>query len=224
MPRFVCDDCGDVFDSKADLSAHREDCDVERTSAQVASSIRGVIDGVRSLTLRQVFVLFGIVLMGTLFAGTAFYYSTISPTSGPSGGGDGVSQETTPPVGYTIRSGADVPDVRQGDLPEGTVVDRELSHDVQLSLLTGSVTGNGAVLLQYSCEDCPETRDALASIAGRFNGGTSWVFVAPYRDMDERVAATAFQRKQSFDAVNETQIETFICTSLRNEPVECAIS
>lgn len=220
MPRFVCDDCDAVFDSREALQDHREECDADGSGR---ASVRATIERVQGLSRRQALAIVGAVLMGTLFLGPVAFASSLG---GGGGGGDaptGPRQETNPPVGYTVQTAADIPQITQDDLPNGTVADHQLSDAVQLNLLTGSATGAGTVLLQYSCTDCQEVRDGLASIADRFNGGQSWVFVAPYRDMDATIALTAFQRKVTMDAVNTTRIETFICTSLRQQPVECAL-
>lgn len=218
MPRYVCDRCDAVFDSKDGLAAH--DCG-EDGGMDVLARVRGTAGWLRGLNRKQLFTLVGVFLMSTLFMGTAFFYSSISPGAAPSGGSSSPN-EPQPPVGYTIRSQGDVPtDV---DFPDRTVVAEQLGDDVQLGILAGAATGNPAVLLQYSCTDCPETVDRLERTAQRYNGGQTWVFVAPYHDMEERISLTAFQRGRKLDAFNRTVVDSFICTSLQNRPVECVVS
>ncbi|MDY6766472.1 MAG: hypothetical protein SVW77_03825, partial [Candidatus Nanohaloarchaea archaeon] len=115
------------------------------------SSFRSSLSlSVPDLTLKQLAVLGGVALMSTLFLGTVFFASSIGPSSPRSGGT--TAREPSPPVGYTVQSQADIPKVRQERLPQGAVVDHQLDEDVQLFLLA-----QPAVLLQYSCTDCPGT-------------------------------------------------------------------
>ncbi|MDY6769438.1 MAG: C2H2-type zinc finger protein [Candidatus Nanohaloarchaea archaeon] len=210
MPRYVCDECGDVFDSKEALQEHGHEDDGQRFRLP---ELR-----VPDLTVKQLAVLGGVVLMSTLFLGTVFFASSLAPSS-PSSGGNTRAREPSPPVGYTVRSQSDIPNVDSSRLPSSPVVDRQLSQDVQLYLLT-----RPAVLLQYSCTGCPETVDRLRSIAQDFNGAQTWVYVAPYRDMEARIAATGFrQGPRRFDTVDRGSIEAFICTALRDRPVRCAV-
>ncbi len=211
MPKYVCGECGGVFRSKEARENH--------THEEKGGIVPAISRGFRApdLTLKKVAVLGGVFLMATLFMGTAFFYSSLSPAN--SGGGSGGStSEPSPPVGYTVRSQSDVPDVSSGELPASPVSDTQLSQDVQLYLLT-----RPAVLLQYSCTDCPETVSTLSGIASDYNSEQTWVYVAPYRDMDSRVALTAYQRGPiRLDEADSTRIEDFICTALQQQPVQCA--
>lgn len=209
MPKYVCGECGEVFESKDARDEHSHD--------EGSSRLPSFTFDIPDFTLKQVAVLGGVFLMATLFMGTAFFYSSLTPSShgGSSGGG---GSEPSPPVGYTIQSQSDVPQVPASALPSSAVTDRQLSQDVQLYLLT-----RPAVLLQYSCTGCPGTVDGLSDIAQKYNSGQTWVYVAPYRDMDSRIALTGFRRgPRRMDTVNRSAIEGFICTTLRERPVPCA--
>ncbi|MFB6294952.1 MAG: hypothetical protein ABEI97_04285, partial [Candidatus Nanohaloarchaea archaeon] len=165
MPRYVCDECGDVFKSKAERDAHEHE---NRGGRLPLPAFR-----VPDLTLKQFAVLGGVFLMATLFMGTVFFASSLSP--GSPGTSTGAGQEPSPPVGYTIQSRGDIPQVSQDEIPSGAVATQPLPEDVQLYLLTQQ-----SVLLQYSCTDCPDTVAALEDIAASYNTDRTWVYVAPY--------------------------------------------
>lgn len=67
---------------------------------------------------------------------------------------------------------------------------------------------DGGVMVQYSCpEGCPELIDALAGIVARYD---TQVILAPYPDMDARIALTAWGRLDKFEAFDEARIVRFI--------------
>lgn len=214
MPQYVCDECGEVFDSKEELADHEHE--------DGFSFSPGFLDSIRSLTPKQVLAIVGAVLMSTLFLGPVFFYSTIGPSSGGGGSSPDVQRrEPNPPVGYTVTSAADIPQVPESELPGSAVVDEQLGQDVQLYLLAGG-DGKPAALLQYSCTGCSGTVSDLRSVAESFNSGSTWVYVAPYRDMDSRIAVTTFRSSIKLDSFNRTRITGFICAGLNNRPVRCA--
>lgn len=219
MPTYVCDDCGKAFDSKERLREHRDDHTSEGGGWNPATTLVRWKDFLAGLTLRQLAVLIGVVLMATLFAGTAFFYSTLSPT--PSSGPVNV-QETDPPTGQTVRTASDLPDVEQSDLPQGYVSQQQLSADVQVYLLfRGGPGGQPATLLQYNCAFCPGLVENLTALAQDYQG---WVYVAPYRDMNSSIAVTGPQRQPLFlERFDRPQIENNLCAWLRNQPIACAI-
>ncbi|MDY6768871.1 MAG: hypothetical protein SVW02_02060 [Candidatus Nanohaloarchaea archaeon] len=208
MPRYVCDECGAVFDSKEEREGHTHDT--------ASSRISGVDLSIPDLSLRQLAVLGGVVLMATLFLGTAFFASSLGPSGGS---GAAAAREPSPPVGYTLQSRADVPAVSQAELPASPVVERPLSQDVQLYLLAQQ-----SVLLQYSCSDCPAVVSNLTAIAESFNTDRTWVYVAPYPDMDSVVAATGLRRGPlRLETADQGQLQTFACDALQNRPIQCVV-
>ncbi|MDY6761593.1 MAG: DUF3105 domain-containing protein [Candidatus Nanohaloarchaea archaeon] len=209
MPRYVCEACGEVFESKEAREQHTHDEDGTR--------FPGVDVSIPDLSMKQFAVLGGVFLMATLFMGTVFFASSLSP--GTPGGGGTAAREPSPPVGYTIQSRGDIPSVSQTALPTGAVSDTPLPQDVQLYLLAQQ-----SVLLQYSCQDCPGTVSDLENIASSFNTDRTWVYVAPYRDMDSKIAVTGLQRGPlRLDTVDRQQIETFICDTLQDRPIQCVV-
>jgi len=209
MPRYVCSECGEVFDSKEARENHSHE--------GAGSSLRIPTDfSIPDLTLNQMAVLGGVFLMATLFMGTAFFYSSTAPAS-PGSSGGGSLQESSPPVGHSIQSQSDVPGRGEADLPSGAVSEQQLSTETQIYLLT-----RPAVLLQYSCVDCPETVSELEKVASDFNVDRNWVYVAPYTDMNATIAMTAYRRSAKLDSFDRSRAESFICSNLNDRPVPCA--
>lgn len=220
MPTYVCEECGEAFDSKDAYRAHGHE---ESTARSYVPDI-SPREIVAWFTLKKAAVLFGVLLMGTLFMGTAFFYSSF----GGGGGSTGTSTptETEPPSGRSITDPSQLPQVSDSALPRRPVSTEPLSRDVQIALLVGQATGEPAILLQYGCENCPETVQTLEEIAQRFNGpDQTWVFVAPYPDMEATVAMTAFQQVRKLDEADRAEIERFICDRLRatarTPPITC---
>lgn len=227
MPTYACDECDKAFKRKDALREHMEQhgdgsVSTDRFSLPDISwqDIRG------KLTKRNIGLLMGVFLMSTLFLGTAQFMASTSPGGGGGlfGGGSNDApdrDETSPPAGFSV-TGPDDVDVSQDELPAGQVSDEWLPPEVQLHLLMqGGQQGQPAVLLQYNCPDgCPELVDELEQVAQDFDG---WVYVAPYQEMDERVAMTAFRQIERMDTFDRSRAETFICNSLQNQPLACAL-
>lgn len=220
MPTYVCDTCEKAFDSKERLREHQESHGGGGVTWNPMEPVVRWKDFLLGLTLRQLAVLIGVVLMATLFAGTAFFYSTLSPGGTPQGPVN--VEETNPPTGQGVRTVGDLPEVEQSELPSGYVSQQPLSHDVQVHLLyRGGPSGQPAVLLQYSCAFCPGLVENLTRVAQNYQG---WVYVAPYRDMNASVAVTAPQRQPMLlDRFDQRQIANQVCVWLQNQPIACAV-
>lgn len=65
---------------------------------------------------------------------------------------------------------------------------------------------DGGVVIQYSCQDCPDLVKQLTTIAERYDR----VILAPYTGLDRRIAMTAWGRIDKFDEFDEARIVTFI--------------
>ena len=68
---------------------------------------------------------------------------------------------------------------------------------------------DGGVMVQYDCEDCDELVNQLAGVVRRHD---ELVILAPYPDMDSRIALTAWGRIDKFEEFDEARIATFIDT------------
>lgn len=67
---------------------------------------------------------------------------------------------------------------------------------------------DGGVMVQYDCPDgCDALVSELADIVERYPDG---VILAPYPDMEHRIALTAWQRLDAFDEFDEDRIVRFI--------------
>jgi hypothetical protein len=66
---------------------------------------------------------------------------------------------------------------------------------------------DGGVMVQYDCEDCDELVNQLAGVVRRYHEA---VILAPYPDMPNRIALTAWGRIDAFDEFDEERIVSFI--------------
>lgn len=66
---------------------------------------------------------------------------------------------------------------------------------------------HGGILVQYSCDDCPELVAKLEEVVKRY---PSMVILAPYPDMPQRIALTAWGRIAKLSVFDEDTIASFI--------------
>lgn len=226
MPKFTCSECGEKFDERREREDHIE-------AIHEAPDPR--IERYKSLLLSKKFwgASIAIILMIVLPLGTGIFYSSVG--SGSSGSkidlgflGGGNDWQTDPPVGQNIQR---VPNVDQNDVPRVQILDEPLSKEMQVYLLvrgSGSQSQPGpAAALQYSCTNCPETVAKLEAVAESFNNEDSWVYVAPYPDMDSRVSLSLYQSLQTFDEPSQGELASSICDSFsmnfqQFSPLYCA--
>jgi hypothetical protein len=90
-----------------------------------------------------------------------------------------------------------------GSLAGWGVHDAPIPNELQVHNLE-----DGGVLVQYNCLDgCPDLVTELSGIVGRYSEG---VILAPYPDMDTRIALTAWQRIDQFNDLDVERIDRFI--------------
>ena len=65
---------------------------------------------------------------------------------------------------------------------------------------------DGGVVIQYSCQDCPDLVKQLTTIAERYDR----VILAPYTGLDRKIALTAWGRIDKLDELDEARIVKFI--------------
>ena len=65
---------------------------------------------------------------------------------------------------------------------------------------------DGGVVINYSCQDCPDLVERLKVITGRYDR----VVLAPYSGLDRRIALTAWGKIDKFDEFDEARIVKFI--------------
>ncbi len=242
MPIYECGDCGKQFRSKDALNTHAENCSSPTASDgadtpfnALKSRIPDVNVGLsrfhprnirKNMTLQNIGMLFGLLLMSTLFLGTASFMMTTSPqnVAGPTGAAS--AEETFPPTGQTIQSTDDIPDIPNSEIPNSPVVSSPLSEEMQQYLLVRGgqnvprMSIQPAVLIQYNCDgDCPGLQENLTSIIEDYSG---WVYAAPNPELDNRVVLTAYPgQMDQQDAFDRERTAAFICRSLQNQPLAC---
>lgn len=77
---------------------------------------------------------------------------------------------------------------------------------------------HGGVMIHYSCRDCPELATRLEDFYNRYVPAnrlpmfptSSKIVIAPYYDMDARIALTAWGRIDTFDDYDEQRIVRFL--------------
>lgn len=213
MPTYACDECDKAFNSKDALRSHMDQHEDGGASIDITGKLAAVWNGLRRLNRKQLGILFAILLMSTLFVGTAFFTATTTNVGG--GGGDRQGRYVNPLTGYSADR---VPDPSTLSLPQGYVATEQLSDEEQLYLLVAGSTDNGpSILLQYSCTNCPEVVDRLQRVAQQYQG---YVYVAPYQDMDSTVAAAALGNIQTYEQPDTQALSTFVCTSFQRYPVK----
>jgi hypothetical protein len=65
---------------------------------------------------------------------------------------------------------------------------------------------DGGVVINYSCQDCPDLVERLKAITRRYDR----VVLAPYSGLDRKIALTAWGKIDKFDEVDEARIVKFI--------------
>lgn len=229
MPVYECGSCGERFRKKQRFTEHKEDCsgasadtvfnDLTSTISSIDISLHPR-DVRKKLTKRNIGIAFGILMMATLFMGTAQFMTSTAPGQGPTGA---AVAESNPATGYSIRSARDIPNLRGGQRP-GLVSDQPLSVDQQLyTLVRGGPQGAPAVILHYNCETaCPDLVNDLTTFAQNYAG---WVYVAPNPDTASRVVLTAFQQPvQRFDEFNQDELHGMVCGFYARAQIQGPIS
>ena len=66
---------------------------------------------------------------------------------------------------------------------------------------------DGGVMVQYNCDNCDDLVNQLERVVSRYR---DHVVLAPYPDMDDRIALTAWGRIDKFEEFDEDRIVAFI--------------
>lgn len=226
MPVYQCNECGKAFKRKNDLREHAADCTTtsgDTVFEDVKSSVSDMNlnfspQRIRNMfTLRNMGIAFGVLMMATLFAGTASFMSSTASSSG-SGPTGAVAAESNPALGYSIRSESDIPRLPASQRPD-YISNTPLSTDQQLYVITQGGQNGPAALIHYNCEtQCLKLEQQLASIAQNYQG---WVYVAPNPEINSQIVVTGFQRIQRYDTFKPQELQGFVCSVTRNQPIAC---
>ncbi|MGD8623591.1 MAG: DUF3105 domain-containing protein [Anaerolineae bacterium] len=104
-----------------------------------------------------------------------------------------VAYNSTPPT-----SGPHYGSLAEWGVHEEPIADELVVHNLE----------DGGVGVWYDCPDgCPELVTQLTSVVDGYHDG---VILAPYPGMDSRIALTAWNRIDKFEAFDEGRIEGFI--------------
>ena len=135
------------------------------------------------------------------------------PTQGnthiPQGSASPIEYNTTPPT-----SGPHYPGVAPWDIYNEPVRYEQVVHNME----------DGGVIVYYQCEDgCPELQEQLAEVVQPFISAGRHVLMMPndptwtafgsqaaHKDMESRIALTAWQRLDKFDEFDAQRVRAFI--------------
>ena len=135
------------------------------------------------------------------------------PTQGnahiPQGSASPIEYNTTPPT-----SGPHYPGLAPWDIYEEPVRYEQVVHNME----------DGGVIVYYQCEDgCPDLREQLAEVVQPFISAGRHVLMMPndptwtafgsqaaHKDMESRIALTAWQRLDKFDEFDAQRVRAFI--------------
>ena len=148
-------------------------------------------------------VLRGIGILALLVLGGLAYRTLTKESPGravPTIGNQHVASMETPHVPYNTRpptSGPHLPSIARWGIHTQPIPDELQMHNLE----------DGGVLVHYNCRDCDAVIAKLEAIVSRYSDK---VILAPYPQMDTRIALTAWGRIDTFDAVDEQRIVRFI--------------
>jgi hypothetical protein len=118
----------------------------------------------------------------------------------PTLGNQHVTSWETPQVPYNSRpptSGPHLPSIARWGIHTQPIPDALQVHNLE----------DGGVLVQYNCRDCDALIAKLEAIVSRY---ADKVILAPYPQMDTRIALTAWGWIDTFDDIDERRIVRFI--------------
>lgn len=151
----------------------------------------------RTWLLRGLAILAVLVISGLVYrAVTGEYPGRAVKTLG----NQHVESVGTPHVPYNTRpptSGPHLPSLARWGIHGQPIPDESQVHNLE----------DGGVLVQYNCRDCRDLIAKLATIVSRY---PERVILAPYPNMEQQIALTAWGRIDTFHDVDERRIVRFI--------------
>ena len=152
---------------------------------------------------RRRWLLRGLGVLIILVIGAFAYQSLIKEYPGqaiPTLGNEHIASVDTPHQPYNTRpptSGPHVPWIARWGLHLQPIPDEIQVHNLE----------DGGVVLQYRCPDCDDLIAKLTAIVASY---PEQVILAPYPQMDTRIALTAWGRIDRFDDFDAPRIVRFI--------------
>ena len=117
----------------------------------------------------------------------------------PLQGNDHIASIKAPHVAYNSNPPTSGPHV--GNLARWGIHRAPVPKELQVHNLE-----DGGVIIQYNCQNCPDVVSKLKKIAKGYNR----ILLAPYPNMDERFALTAWGKIDTFSEFSEGRIIRFI--------------
>ena len=143
----------------------------------------------------------GIAVIALLFVGWLVYASS-RPQPGMAMPDLG-NLHIQPPQTATYNSSPPTSGPHYTSIAPWGIHDEPIPNELQIHNLE-----DGGVMVQYNCPDgCADLIEKLTGIVERYD---EQVILAPYPDMDARIALTAWNRIDTLDAFNEKRIMAFI--------------
>jgi hypothetical protein len=145
----------------------------------------------------------GVVAVALVLVGFVAFRQASRPSIGqsvPSLGNQHISPELVGSVVYNSTPPTSGPHLPQ--LANWGVHTEPIPNELQVHNLE-----DGGVMVQYNCDDCGDLVSQLTSLVRRY---PEHVVLAPYPDMDSRVALTAWGRIDKLDQFDSERIRSFI--------------
>lgn len=97
------------------------------------------------------------------------------------------------------------------DLPAGHILTEPMPLPVQKHMLEhADGGGRPGVIINYNCDDFPCESDAVDQLTEIAQEYPSHVYLAPFPDMDAKIALTHVGKLETLDGVDEARIRAFI--------------
>ncbi len=193
MPNFRCDVCNKNFSSKKKLEVHQKK---KHGGKQTSRDKKPFFTKKKIVT-----VFFAVIMIGLPLGGGIFFASF---------NGDAVQQDV----------------IEEGEVPDHYILEEPIPGNQQEYLMTqGGTRRMGdfypSLILQYSCDDCPETVENLTMVVEEFNQNERYVYLAPYPDMSHEIVLSGLHQDTTYEDVNTTKIKEDVCRKLDNNPITC---
>jgi hypothetical protein len=161
------------------------------------------LDRARQRRNRQLWQIGLVVLIGGVLA-ALLLYAIFRPQPGEEVISQGNAHITEAQMGqFAYNTSPPTSGPHLGSLANWGVHGEPIPNELQVHNLE-----DGGVIVQYNCpEGCS---DLVAGLEGIVEGYREGVILAPYPDMDTRIALTAWQRIDQFEEFDEGRIERFI--------------
>jgi hypothetical protein len=182
---------------------HQEESSVEADEGEILRTTKPINPRVIMKIRKFIpYVLMSLVIFLGFFGVYKMATRPLPGTLIPDLGNEHISAADTPHEPYNSKPPTSGPHL--DPKAEWGIHDQQITNELQIHNLE-----DGGVLIQYDCdeEDCSTLIQQLETIAKRYK---EKVILAPYANLDQRIALTAWNRIDTFDEFDEKRITTFI--------------